>query len=114
MTMRYFGLGTTPEKKAVLSELKSILHGDDYRLKGLYNDLLLDENGNNTDALVNLRRMVDECYTNIFTKERTYIEKAKASDNSSKPETNTTSAKPQNLREHLLYIERNKCTKEVN
>lgn len=102
MTMRYFGLGTTPEKKAVLSELKSTLQGDDYRLKGLYYDLLLDENGNNTDALVNLRRMVDEGYTNIFTKERTHIEKGKASDNSNKPETNTTSAKPPKVDEEVV------------
>lgn len=102
MTMRYFGLGTTPEKKAVLSELKSTLQRDDYRLKGLYYDLLLDENGNNTDALVNLRRMVDAGYTNIFTKERTHIEKAKASDDSSKPETNTTSTKPPEADEEVV------------
>ena len=102
MTMRYFGLGTAPEKKAVLSELKTILQEDDYRLKGLYYDLLLDENGNNTDALVNLRRMVDEGYTNIFTKEWTHIEKAKSSDNSSKPKTNTTAAKPQKADEEVV------------
>lgn len=73
-TMRYFGLGTTPEKKAVLSELKSILQGDDYWLKGLYYDLLLDENGNNADALVSLCQMVEKGYTNIYTKEKTHIE----------------------------------------
>ena len=58
MTMRYFGLGTAPEKKAVLSELKAKLSEDDCMLKGLYYDLLLSESNNNTDALVNLRRMV--------------------------------------------------------
>lgn len=101
-TMRFWGLGTTPEKDAVLSELKATLSGEDYMLKGLYYDLLLSENSSNTNALVNLRRMVDEGYTNIFTKERTHIEKAKASDNSSKPKTDTTAAKPQKADEEVV------------
>ena len=84
MTMRYFGLGTAPEKKTVLSELEAKLSEDDYMLKGLYYDLLLSENGNNTEALVNLRRMVDEGYTNVFTKEKTHIEKTGSAPNTAK------------------------------
>lgn len=75
-TMRFWGLGTTPEKDAVLSELKAILSGEDYMLKGLYYDLLLSENDSDTNALVNLRQMVDKGYTNIFTKEKSNVEKA--------------------------------------
>ena len=78
MTMRFFGLGTASEKDTVLSELKAMLNEDDCMLKGLYYDLLLSENSNNTDAIVNLRRMVDEGYTNKFTKEKSHIEKATA------------------------------------
>lgn len=78
LTMRFFGLGTASEKKAVLSELKAKFSDDDYLLKGLYYDLLLSEDRNNTDALVNLRRMVEEGYTNKFTKEKSCIEVTKA------------------------------------
>ena len=73
--MRFFGLGTAAEKDTVLSELKAMLNEDDCMLKWLYYDLLLSENNNNTDAIVNLRRMVDEGYTNKFTKEKSHIEK---------------------------------------
>lgn len=100
MTMRYFGLGTAPKKKAVLSELKEKLSEDDYMLKGLYYDLLLSENGNNTDAQVNLRRMVDEGYTNIFTKEKTHIEKTQAPTKVSDPQTNST--KPEKVDEEVV------------
>lgn len=68
-TMRFWGLGTTPERDSVLSELKAFIE-EDYMLKGLYYDLLLSENDNNTDAIVNLRHMIDEGYTSIFTKEK--------------------------------------------
>lgn len=73
--MRFFGLGTAAEKDTVLSELKAMLNEDDCMLKWMYYDLLLSENNNNTDAIVNLRRMVDEGYTNKFTKEKSHIEK---------------------------------------
>ena len=102
MTMRYFGLGTTPEKKAVLSELKAKLSEDDCMLKGLYYDLLLSESNNNTDALVNLRRMVEEGYTNVFTKEKTHIEKAKTPVKASASQTNSTSTKPERVDEEVV------------
>ena len=102
MTMRYFGLGTAPEKKAVLSELKAKLSEDDCMLKGLYYDLLLSESNNNTDALVNLRRMVEEGYTNVFTKEKTHIEKAKTPVKASASQTNSTSTKPERVDEEVV------------
>jgi len=102
MTMRYFGLGTASEKKAVLSELKAKLSEDDCLLKGLYYDLLLSENINNTDALVNLRRMVEEGYTNVFTKEKTHIEKAKTPVKASASQTNSISTKPERVDEEVV------------
>ena len=94
MTMRFFGLGTASEKDTVLSELKAMLNEDDCMLKGLYYDLLLSENSNNTDAIVNLRRMVDEGYTNKFTKEKSHIEKATAPSEVSASQKNTTVKEP--------------------
>ena len=94
LTMRFFGLGTAAEKDTVLSELKAMLNEDDCMLKGLYYDLLLSENSNNTDAIVNLRRMVDEGYTNKFTKEKSHIEKATAPSEVSASQKNTTVKEP--------------------
>lgn len=70
LIMRFFGLGTTADKDLVLAELKATLNSNDNILKGLYYDLLLSLNENNTDAVVNLRRMVEEGYTNVFTEEK--------------------------------------------
>lgn len=94
LTMRFFGLGTAAEKDTVLSELKAMLNEDDCMLKGLYYDLLLSENSNNTDAIVNLRRMVDEGYTNKFTKEKSHIEKATSPSEVSASQKNTTVKEP--------------------
>lgn len=94
LTMRFFGLGTAAEKDTVLSELKAMLNEDDCMLKGLYYDLLLSENSNNTDAIVNLHRIVDEGYTNKFTKEKSHIEKATAPSEVSATQKNTTVKEP--------------------
>ena len=94
LTMRFFGLGTAAEKDTVLSELKAMLNEDDCMLKGLYYDLLLSENSNNTDAIVNLRRMVDEGYTNKFTKEKSHIKKATSPSEVSASQKNTTVKEP--------------------
>lgn len=94
LTMRFFGLGTAAEKDTVLSELKAMLNEDDCMLKGLYYDLLLSENNNNTDAIVNLRRMVDEGYTNKFTKEKSHIEKVTTQSEVSVSQKNTTVNEP--------------------
>lgn len=77
LTMWFFGLGTVAEKEAVLSELKTLLAKSDFMLKGLYYDLLLTEKNDDTDTMNNLRQMINEGYTNIFTKERSSIEKIK-------------------------------------
>lgn len=73
--MRFWGLGTNSEKDIVLLELKEKLKEENVMLKGLYYDLLLSEDVNNTDAFMNLRHMIDEGYTNIFTKEKSSIKK---------------------------------------
>lgn len=102
MTMRFFGLGTASEKESVLSELKAKLSDDDYLLNGLYFDLLLSENENNTDALVNLRRMVEEGYTNVFTKEKTHIEITKTSTKTSTPSPPSVSTKSERVDEDVV------------
>lgn len=94
LTMRFFGLGTAAEKDTVLSELKAMLNEDDCMLKWMYYDLLLSENNNNTDAIVNLRRMVDEGYTNKFTKEKSHIEKVTTQSEVSVSQKNTTVNEP--------------------
>lgn len=94
LTMRFFGLGTAAEKDTVLSELKAMLNDDDYMIKGLYYDLLLSKSINNSDAIVNLRRMVNAGYTNKFTKEKTNIEKATTSSEVSTSQKNTTVKEP--------------------
>lgn len=85
ITMRFFGLGTVAEKDVILLEMKEVLSGDDFMLKGLYYDLLLSEDDNNTDALLKLRILVDEGYTNKYTKEKTCIEKVYALSEKSEP-----------------------------
>ena len=102
MTMRFFGLGTAPEKEAVLSELKTKRSEDDYVLNGLYYDLLLSENGNNAEALVNLRRMVEEGYTNVFTKEKTHIEMTKPSTKTTSTSTLSASTKSERVDEEVV------------
>lgn len=92
-----FGLGTAAEKDTALSELKAMLNEDDCMLKGLYYDLLLSENSNNTNAIVNLCRMADRDgygYTNKFTKEKFYNEKATASYEVSTSQKSTTVKEP--------------------
>lgn len=101
LTMRFYGLGTTPERDTVLSELKAIFE-EDYMLKGLYYDLLLSENDNNTDAIVNLRQMIDAGYTSIFTKEKTHIEKAVASSKTNTPIPDTATKKSVKIDEDVV------------
>lgn len=102
LTMRYFGLGTSSEKMAVRSDLKEKLCEDDYMLKGLYYDLLLSENTNNTEELVNLRRMVEEGYTNVFTKEKTHIEKAKTPPKVSSLQASSISTQTERVDEEVV------------
>lgn len=106
LTMRFFGLGTAAEKDTVLSELKAMLNEDDCMLKGLYYDLLLSENSNNTDAIVNLRRMVDEGYTNKFTKDNSYANKVETLVETSLLQDDTSESKSELIHEdvEVTYI----------
>ena len=72
-TMRFFGLGTSPEKENVLSEIKASLSEGDFMLEGLYYDLLLSENSNDTDSYIHLSRMANKGYTDKYTKEKTHL-----------------------------------------
>ena len=72
-TMRFFGLGTSPEKENVLSEIKASLGEEDFMLEGLYYDLLLSENSNDTDSYIHLSRMANKGYTDKYTKEKSHL-----------------------------------------
>jgi uncharacterized Zn-finger protein len=60
----------------VLTELADVLSGVDYVLKGLYYDLLLSEKSDDPQVRINLHQMVQKGYTNIYTKDRTNIDKS--------------------------------------
>ena len=42
-------------------------------LEGLYYDLLLSENSNDTDSYIHLSRMANKGYTDKYTKEKTHL-----------------------------------------
>lgn len=73
LTMRFFGWGTASERDAVLAELKESLGADSEILEGLYYDLLLYEDITNRNALDQLEQMIEHGYTNIYTKERSFV-----------------------------------------
>lgn len=75
LTMRFFGLGTVIEKDSVLNELKDAIQTDNYILRGLYYDLLLSQNEHDAESLSGLLNMEKKGYTNIFTKENSFLGK---------------------------------------
>lgn len=72
LVMRFLGLGTPAETDAALSELKAIRE-DNIELTGLYYDLKLCTNPKNTDAIVELRRSIEDGYCGRFLKDRSNI-----------------------------------------
>lgn len=77
LVMRYFGLGTSAEPDAVLSEIESIMD-DNVELTGLYNDLKLCTNSKNTEALGELRCLIENGYSGKYLKNRSNISLAKS------------------------------------
>ena len=75
LAMRFWGLGTVAEKDAVLNELKNELQKNDCMLNGLYYDLLLSQEENDEENSSCLRDMEKKGYTNIFTKEKSFLGK---------------------------------------
>lgn len=72
LVMRYLGLGTPAEPDAVLNELKAIT-GDNIELMGLYHDLKLCTNSQDTGAVVELCRSVEDGYCGKYLKNRSNI-----------------------------------------
>lgn len=72
LVMRYLGLGTIAEPNAALNELGEIME-DNVELTGLYNDLKLCTNPNNTGAIVELRRSIEDGYRGKYLKSRSNI-----------------------------------------
>lgn len=96
--MRYFGWGTKSDPEGVLSELR-VLTADarDVSICGLYYDLLLFENENDSNAISNLKEYADEGYLDVYLKDRSHLhsvtkkveppkEKAKVDQRTNTPE----------------------------
>lgn len=75
--MRFMGFGTPSEKETVLSELKALLDTEDAILIGLYNDLLLFEDENNSDAIKKMNEMSQMGYSKVYLKERSHLQEKK-------------------------------------
>lgn len=75
--MRFMGYGTPSEREIVLSELKNLLDSEDAILIGLYNDLLLFEEGNNSDAINKLKEMSERGYSKVYLKEHSHLQEKK-------------------------------------
>ena len=72
LVMRFLGLGITAEADAALSELKQIM-GNNTELTGLYYDLKLCANPQNTEVIVELRRSIEDGYCGRYLKDRSNI-----------------------------------------
>lgn len=72
LVMRYLGLGTPAEPDAALNELKEVME-DNIELTGLYYDLKLCTNSQNTGAIVELRRSIEDGYCGKYLKNRSNI-----------------------------------------
>ena len=87
LVMRCLGLGTPAEPDAVLNELKGIMN-DDIELTGLYYDLKLCVSNQNTEAIVELRRSIEDGYCGKYLKNRSNIKfVGKALKEEKKPST---------------------------
>lgn len=72
LVMRCLGLGTPAEPDTALNELKEIM-GNDTELAGLYYDLKLCVNSQNTEATVELRHSIEEGYRGKYLTGRSNI-----------------------------------------
>lgn len=96
--MRYFGWGTKSDPEGVLSELRVLTADErDVSTCGLYYDLLLFENENDSNAARNLKEYEDEGYSDVYLKDRSHLrsvtkkveppkEKAKVDQSTNTPE----------------------------
>lgn len=73
LAMRFLGLGTEVEQEEVLNELRSFLDSGDVNLCGLYYDMLLYKDRNNSDAAEKLSEFEIEGYTDCYLKERSNL-----------------------------------------
>lgn len=69
LVMRYLGLGTMSEPDVVLNELKEIMN-ENIELEGLYNDLKLCTNPNNTEVMGEFRRSIEAGYCGMYLKDK--------------------------------------------
>lgn len=73
LVMRCLGLGTPANTDATLKELRDMMDNDT-ELTGLYYDLKLCINPQNTEAIVQLRRLIEDGYCGKYLKEKSNID----------------------------------------
>lgn len=71
--MRFYGFGVEKNQDEVLDELKAYLSTGDIVLNGLYYDLILSLDENNNDHLLKLKRLVEQGYSDKYTKEKSFV-----------------------------------------
>lgn len=86
--MRYLGLGTKAEKEKVMNELKELISKEDVMLNGLYYDLTLLENENDSDSKIKLNEYVNKGYSDIYLKSHSNISKVVKNSDMVKVSTN--------------------------
>lgn len=97
--LRFMGYGTPGEKETVLTELKDLLDSRDAIIIGLYYDILLFEDENNSETIKKLQEMSELGYSKDYLKEKSHLRekepvaKAESPSHSATLEKNATPEK---------------------
>lgn len=75
LAMRYFGVGASAEREAVMAELRSLVDSGDSCIAGLYYDLLLFENENDHTAFKKMQEMASKGYSEAYLKDQSHLHK---------------------------------------
>lgn len=98
--MRFMGYGTHSEKEKVLPELEDFLNSGDAILIGLYYDLLLFEDKNNSEAMKKLNEMSKRGYSKVYLKELSHLSEKKQvakTESASQGDTYEESSSPEKI-----------------
>lgn len=115
--MRFLGLGTLAEPEIVLDEVKPIAK-DSAELRGLFFDLRLCLEPNNTGFLGELRSAVDAGYSDKYLKDKSNIDNIvraskKESKNQIKTEPTKASTSNRNINSNANFTEYTTLTKDI-
>ncbi len=87
MAMRYLGLGTPANPDEVVGELQGLLSEGISQLNGLYYDLMLFKDENNSEFIRKLYAMGQDGYSDIYLKERSHLHAEVETEDSGKKES---------------------------